>query len=165
MRASFHDLCDNIWRTLKAVVLGFILTKLLDIVLAYVLAKLLGGFSNPNSQTVSGAVSLNAGVMTAVIVLLGPVVEEILFRGVVFGTIRKSSRIAAYIVSFLLFSVYHLWQYMLTGFDWTLLMGLLQYLPASLMLAWCYEESRSIWGPIFLHMLLNLLTLQLQLNL
>jgi membrane protease YdiL (CAAX protease family) len=44
-------------------------------------------------------------------VLIGPVVEEVLFRGVVFGSIRQKNRILAYVVSMVLFSVYHIWQY------------------------------------------------------
>ena len=32
---------------------------------------------------------------------------------------------------------------------------LLQYIPASLLLARCYERCNSIWGSIFFHMLIN----------
>ncbi len=46
---------------------------------------------------------------------------------------------------------------MLAYMDLTLLIFLIQYIPVSFVLTWCYERSGSIWVPIFLHMLINAL--------
>jgi membrane protease YdiL (CAAX protease family) len=53
----------------------------------------------------------------------------------------------------LCFSLYHVAPYaVLDPVNWIFL---LQYIPASLLLARCYERCNSIWGSIFFHMLIN----------
>jgi hypothetical protein len=165
LRSSFSDLCDNIINTIQAIILGYAFEYALLYAVSIVMAIFMEDVTNPNSAAVLQQVQINKNVMIAVSVLLAPIVEECLFRATVFGTIRKKSRIAAYIVSALIFSVYHLWQYMLQGFSWTLVIYLLQYIPASIALAWAYEKGRSIWAPIFLHMLINAISIVVSLSL
>ena len=97
--------------------------------------------------------------MIAVAVLMAPLVEECLFRGVVFGTIRPKSRFWAYAASIALFSLYHVWQYVLVYQDPKLLLSALAYVPVSAALTFCYEQTRSIWPPVFFHMCINALSL------
>ena len=94
-------------------------------------------------------------------VLLAPIVEETLFRGALFGTLRGRNRLLAYAVSALAFAVYHMWQYFIAGFEWQMLLFLLQYIPPSIALCWCYEKSGSIWAPITLHALVNFMSIQM----
>ena len=84
--------------------------------------------------------------------------EEPVFRGAVFGGLRRRSRILAYLVSMLLFSLYHVWAYALI--DPVYLLFLLQYLPVSYLLCRCYERCNSIWGSVFLHMFINAVSLR-----
>ena len=63
------------------------------------------------------------------------------------------SRAAAYAASMLLFSVYHIWGY--AAADPTAWLYLLQYLPASFLLARIYEKTNTLWASIFLHMTVN----------
>ena len=51
--------------------------------------------SNPNQDTVNSLTAQDRSTMMAVAVLLAPVVEEAIFRGGIFCTIRRRSRIAA----------------------------------------------------------------------
>ncbi len=154
-RESFANMCGNLINTLVAVVVGYFAYIVLSFLVDLLLSTLLESLVNPNSAAVSAATKLNPNVMLAVGVFLAPVVEETLFRGVVFGTIRRRSRVAAYLVSTLLFSFYHLWQYLLRSFSPVLLLYLLQYLPAGLVLGWCYDYGGSVWCPVFLHMVIN----------
>lgn len=163
LRKSFSDLCDNLGKTVTSVVLAYLGYYLLSFVVVALINLLVPEFSNPNQNAVNESLKLNANVMKAVGIFLAPVVEEVLFRGVAFGSIRKKSRIVAYIVSALLFSVYHLWQYLFIDFEWTTLLYLLQYVPASIVLCWCYERCHNIWGPIFMHMLVNIISLSVNL--
>ena len=70
-----------------------------------------------------------------------------------FGCIRRKSRWLAYVVSALLFGLYHVWAEAL--YDPMQLLYALQYLPSALVLAYVYERTDSVWGSIFLHMLCN----------
>lgn len=67
--------------------------------------------------------------------------------------LRSRNRAAAWIVSVLLFSFYHVWQYAVI--DPLYLLTAVLYHPASIALNWSYERSGSIWAPIFYHMLTN----------
>ena len=108
---------------------------------------------NPNNSEIFAMAGEDFGVMAAMAVCLAPIVEELIFRGGIFGLARKRSRRLAYVLSALLFSFYHVWAYALE--DVRNLLYLLQYLPVSLLLCRCYERTNSIWGCIFFHMLVN----------
>ena len=160
LRESFFDMCDRVLHSLKCIFVSLVFYYGAAYCVNFVLAFFLTDLVNPNTGAIMADTKLNGKSMFAVSVLLAPIVEEILFRGVVFGTIRGKSRAAAYIVSTLVFSVYHLWQYAVTGYEIkTLLLYLLQYLPGSVFLAKCFEDSGSIWPPIFMHMIINYIAL------
>ena len=76
-----------------------------------------------------------------------------MFRGGVFGLLRRYNRVAAYAASMLLFAVYHVWSF--AAGDATVWLYLPQYLPAGFLLARVYEKTNSIWTGIFLHMTVN----------
>ena len=80
------------------------------------------------------------------------------FRAGLFGTLRRRSRLLAYLLSMAAFSIYHVWGYAMS--DPTSWFYLLQYLPASYLLCRCYEYCDSIWGSMFFHMLTNYVSIQ-----
>jgi len=165
MRTNFSYFTGSFLDTLKTVVWGYVLYNAAMFVIQMLLSLVLEKLANPNTSDINELVKLNPNSMIVVAVLMAPIVEEMLFRGVVFGTIRRKNRILAYVVSALLFSVYHLWRYMLDGLSWDLLLYLVQYIPPSIVLAWCYEKSRNVWAPVFLHMMINFVSVQVTLAL
>lgn len=160
LRASFSDLFNNLLGSLQAVVLAYLAYYVIVNLVFYLLSFVLTDMASPNTQEIIKQMKLDKNVMILVAVLLAPIVEETLFRGVLFGTIRRKSRVLAYIVTALVFSVYHLWQFFVGGFEWSMLLYLLQYVPASLALCWCYERSSSIWSPIVLHAAINFISVK-----
>lgn len=164
MKASFTELTRHIGETFSAILFGYTFYFAASFAVAYALNFILGITSNPNQDAIDAQLKLNPNTMLAVGVFLGPVVEEVLFRGVVFGTIRRKNVILAYIVSALLFALYHLVSYFLDGFSWELVIMLVEYIPAGIILAWCYERGKNIYAPIFLHMIINLVSITVTLN-
>ncbi|MEG2138841.1 MAG: CPBP family intramembrane glutamic endopeptidase, partial [Oscillospiraceae bacterium] len=66
--------------------------------------------------------AISPGATVAIVVLLQPLVDEILFRGLLFGSLRKYSRLLAYVVSTLAFALCSVWQFVpLYGFSYLLL--------------------------------------------
>lgn len=156
LRNSFSDFIDKFFSAIQAALFGYILYMLMLYALSYIMMLFVPQTSaNPNNEALFEQVSKNWQTIMVSSVLLAPIVEETLFRGVLFGLIRKKSRIAAYVVSFVFFSVYHLWTYALKGIDLNFIFYMLQYLPGSIVLARCYEKSGTIWSPIILHMIIN----------
>ena len=152
LRQDFDALIDAPFSCIREIARGYLAMMCFNLLLG-LLFTLLPEADNPNNASIMDAVEQDGRVMKAAIVYLTPVVEEMLFRAGIFGTIRRKNRTAAYLVSALCFSLYHVAVYaVLNPLYW---MFLLQYLPVSLLLARCYERTNSIWCSIFFHMLVN----------
>lgn len=92
-------------------------------------------------------------LLTPWLVLLGPVSEEVFFRGYVFRRLFSSAGPrAAYVVSAILFAVIH-WHPV----------GLPMYVLIGLVFCWVYRRTGTLWAPIFGHVLYNGLVITLPL--
>ena len=169
LRRDFDALLDAPLRCLREVLGGYGLMLLCNLAVGLLLLYLLPALGgNPNNQAVAAAaraaeaggsaagVSVSASgsrAMEAVIIFFGPVVEEMLFRAGIFGLLRHRNRRAAYLVSALCFALTHVAPY--AAADPGSWVYLVQYIPAALLLARCYERSNCIWCSVFFHMLNN----------
>ena len=104
---------------------------------------------------------LSPAATTVLLVVLMPLIEETLFRGLLFGTLRRESRALAYVATVLVYALSCVWRYVFqpTGVDLRYLLLAVEYLPMSLALCWCYDNGGSIWSPIALHAVINAFTL------
>ena len=116
-------------------------------------------FSNRNDEALLEMAGSSLVLFAVTTVLLAPVTEELLFRGLLFGQLSKRSRILGYLGSSLCFCLIHLLGYLGTYTPKQLLLALLQYLPAGLILAWSQEKSQSVTVPILIHMTINAISL------
>lgn len=116
---------------------------------------------NPNLLSYPEQYALAPLATVVILVVLMPVVEEPLFRGLLFGTSRRYSRILGYLLSTLVYALYCVWQFVYAygTVDFRYLLLMVEYLPMSLALTWCYDNGGSIWSPIALHMAINAVTL------
>ena len=77
--------------------------------------------------------------------ILGPIVEEILFRGLVFNELRKNMPVAlAVVLQGLAFGAYHM--------NWT---QFLYAAPLGILFGLVYLWTRSIWSTILVHIFFN----------
>ena len=153
LRQSYFG--GSFWNFVQALILGFALYYAGTWAVQALEHLLAGQVTIYNNVTVNELIFENRYVMLAVSVVFAPVIEETLVRGVVFGTIRPASRVLAYIVSALLFTLMHNWQYFGLYPALSILLSCLPYIPASVALAWVYEKGGTIWAPITLHALIN----------
>ena len=153
-RREFDPLCDYPMYCVFQIVLSYGMMLAFNMLLGLAMTLILpADQANPNNAAVMELAGEEFGKTAAIAVFLAPLVEEPIFRGSIFGLIRRTNRNAAYAVSMLLFALYHVWGYALQDpFYWVYL---LQYLPVSWLLCRCYERCNSIWGSIFLHMMIN----------
>lgn len=143
------------WELIQALILGFVLYYAGNFLYSLILGWLDLSVTSYNDQTVMELASQSRAAMVICGVILAPMIEETLVRGLLFGVIRRKSRIAAYAVTILFFAAIHVWQYVLL-YDWkSVLLAALQYVPAGIALGWTYEKSNTIWAPILLHMVIN----------
>lgn len=137
------------------VLLGLFLYWASSLVMAEVTYYLMPDFVNINDMSIA-AMSQGGFLLTAIgTVILVPVAEECLFRGLLFRGMYSQSRWAAYAVSSLCFCLPHVSAY-IGSYDWAVLaLCFIQYLPAGLILAWSYEKSNTIFTPILIHTIIN----------
>ena len=117
-----------------------------------------GNGLNLNDIAISAQIDGEPRTTLLIVIFLAPFVEEVLFRGYVFGSLRDHSRAVAYVVSCVLFAFLHVWQFAagdLLNFSRILL--LVQYLVPGLVLGWSYDRCGNLWAPILIHMSVNAL--------
>ena len=148
---------SNFWKTVGAILTGTVGFYGLNEISSRVLDLIFGSMTNLNDTAISTQIQ-DAPLSTMMIILfLAPFVEDTLFRGYVFGNLRPINRIAAYIVSCLLFAFLHVWQFIVIQRDLSYLPLMLQYIAPGLAFAWTYEKSGTLWGSILLHTVVNAL--------
>ena len=157
LKHGFHMLLDWLPENLFAFGTGLVGWA----VLAFLAGLIPLPVQNPNLVSYPEQFALAPKATVVILVVLMPIVEEPLFRGLLFGTSRKYSRILGYVLSTLVYAVYCVWQFVYAygEVDFRYLLLLVEYLPMSLALTWCYDNGGSIWSPIALHMVINTVTL------
>lgn len=154
--AHYNIWVDNAGRVLLTLVKSFLLFLGLTAVLSLLLPMaVIEEMVNPNNEALMSLTGTDFRVTHALAIFIAPIVEETLFRGVVFGTLRPKYPFAAYAVTCLVFAGAHLWQFV--GQDAMLWLYLLEYLPVSIALCYSYEKTGCLWTPILFHMMNNML--------
>ncbi len=148
-------LLQNPWRVLRFAGTGFMLYWVANLVISFLIISLAPNFHNANDQSIAELTQDNAMLMSIGTVLLVPVVEETLYRGVLFGALIRKNTFLAYALSAVLFSCIHIVGYVTTYAPLELFLSFLQYVPAGLCLAWSYQKADSIWAPILIHIAVN----------
>lgn len=145
-------------RCLGCAALGFAAYWLLSIVVQFFILFMNPEFFNVNDAYIDSMAQDNFTLIFVSTVILVPVVEECLYRGLMFGAIYNRNKLAAYLLSSIVFSMVHIIGY-IGMYDWfTLSLCLLQYLPAGLCLGWAYARADSVWAPILMHITINLIS-------
>ena len=140
---------------LRAAFLGLLLYWILSFGVNMLIVIISPDFFNVNDTSIMELTAQNYTLMAIGTVLLVPVVEETLYRGIIFRGLYNSNPASAYIVSALLFSALHVFSYIGMYPPVQLLLCALQYIPAGLCLGWAYVKADSIWAPILMHITIN----------
>ena len=140
---------------LRSAFLGLMLYWLISLLVNNFIIEVYPDFYNVNDASISGMTQENRTLMGIGTVLLVPVVEETLFRGVIFRSLYNRSPLLGFAVSVLSFGALHVLGYVGSYSPVHLLLCLLQYIPAGVCLGWAYVKADSIWAPILIHMTIN----------
>lgn len=153
-----RNLADNLGGACRMLLVGLVALYGLN-ELAYRLTNLIiTNRTNLNDTAISAQMDSAPYMTLLIVVLLAPFVEEVLFRGLVFGNLKGKSRPVAYVVSCALFALLHVWQFAVVHQDVTYFLLMLQYLVPGVVLAWAYDRSGTLWTSIALHALANALS-------
>ena len=153
--ASIGIAKEKPWRCLRFAALGFALYYLASTVIAMLIVWLRPDFSNVNDGAVMDLFQEYPTLMALATILLVPITEETLYRGLLFQGLYHKSRLLAYAISTLVFASIHVMGYIGLYDFVTLFLCFIQYLPAGIALAWAYEKSDTIAAPILMHITIN----------
>lgn len=146
-------------RLLVVTLLGFLIYRLLFLGIDALIQWLRPEFYNVNDAAIAENTRDRFWITALGAVVLVPLAEETLYRGLVFGAVQQKSRVMAYVLSVVIFAGIHIMGYVGTFPITTLMLCFLQYIPAGLVLAWAYEISGSILAPVLIHTAVNTLAI------
>jgi len=150
-------------RTFRQEIRRVLLTAAACLGVYYLLSTALGAvifavdasFSNVNDNTVTGFLGSNPVLTSAATIVLAPISEELLFRGLVFHRARRLGKWAAYVISIAAFAAIHIMGYVGSFSAPRLLLCFLQYIPAGIVLAAGMDATGSIITPMLIHACIN----------
>jgi len=152
-----RNFADNLSVCCQTVVVGLVALYGLNELVYRLTRVLVGNHTNLNDMTVSAQIQGAPRTTLLIVIFLAPFVEEVLFRGLVFGCLKSKSRTVAYLLSCGLFALLHVWQFAVVHKDITYFLLMVQYLVPGAVLAWSYDRSGSLWTPIGLHAVVDAL--------
>lgn len=152
---SLECAAKNLAAFLRAVALGFVVYWAVNYVISLLLGLICPEFANVNDQSIAGMYGQHPVLIAIGTVLLVPLAEECVYRGLIFSQLKPKNRGVAYAVSSLAFCAVHVMGYVGVYPTATLVLCFLQYVPAGLLLAWSYEHCGSIIAPILIHTAVN----------
>ena len=116
-------------------------------------------FANVNDASIMEMASDDYTLTAIGTVLLAPVAEELMYRGLIFDALHHRSPAGAFFVTTVVFAAIHVVGYIGLYSPFVLLLCFVQYIPAGLCLGWAYTRSGNIWAPILAHIAINQTTI------
>jgi len=105
--------------------------------------------ASQNQQAINSIMNVHPFIMAATTVLLAPLVEELVFRKTIMGSMSKLPPFFSIALSSFLFGLIHV----ISGRDFIFI---IPYMAMGIPLGWSYYRHKNIWIPIGIHVLQNL---------
>jgi len=140
-------------RVYTTAIVAFLSLFLLNIINSVMVSLFIKDIKNTNEEDIELLTKLHPFIMISYACILGPILEELIFRKLFFGVIKKFSKILAYIVSCFLFAFGHF------GFSITTLINEIYNFPiyflAGAILAYAYDYDGYLAASIVAHIVYN----------
>ena len=156
---SLAAVTRRFWGFVQAVILGWVLYQTVTFLVIHAVQWARPSLRNLNNDYFAAQAAENFTLTALPTIFLAPPVEELLFRGLLFGTLHRKSRFLAFAISALAFALVHVTGYLAYYGPLDGLLLLLQYLPAGLALGWAYEKADTILAPMVIHMIINAISM------
>lgn len=157
---SLVQVGKRFWGFVQAVILGLVLYYAGTLLLGRIVSDWMPELENVNDASIAAMARELRWVMVVGTVLLAPLAEECIFRGLVFQGLHRTNRIAAYVCSTVAFCLIHVAGYVGQEELLTLAVLAVEYIPAGISLAWAYEKADTIFAPILMHTLINAMSVR-----
>ena len=154
---SLHIATKSLFRCIIFAALGFFLYYASNILLTKATHAILPGYINANNSKVAALIAQSPLLMGIGVAFFVPIIEETLYRGLIFRELYHKNPWLGYLLSTAIFSLIHVTGYLGVYDPAALLASFLLYLPAGLCLSWAYVQADTIVAPIMIHITVNLI--------
>lgn len=123
------------------------------------ITSLFGGENtSSNQELINTLTDAHPALMILTSVFLAPILEEMMFRGIVFSWLYEVNPYFAHLVSAFLFGFVHIMSSVLSGnmFEWV---QIFSYFFMGIVLSVLYEKTNNIYVPILTHATNNLISM------
>lgn len=156
MLASLKQLWKiNLGEFVLVLFIGMVVNYVSNMITSTFCFAVLGNNESMNNEVVSDFIVQSPLMMVVMTVILAPIVEEIIFRAILFRPLSEKLPWLGYVISALLFGLMHVWQAALINMDWRELIYIIQYIPSALILCYICKRMKNIWCSIIMHSLIN----------
>lgn len=125
------------------------------------ITMILGGAINSENQALINTITVaHPIVMTITTVILAPILEEVVFRGMIFGWLYEINPKLAHFISAFIFGFIHVMLAIMNGNvgEWV---QIFSYFFMGFVLSYLYEKRNNIYVPILTHSMNNLISMLL----
>lgn len=144
---------NMIWSATAGIGIMYFISYISNIIITLVLGN---SDTASNQLLFESLIEKNFAFMALQAILFAPVVEELIFRGLIFRSLRGYNMYLAHFVSAFLFGFIHIYQGLFAG-DMTQLLYLLSYGGMGFAFSLAYEKKKTIVVPMLVHFLNNLI--------
>lgn len=158
LKRSFRYFKTRIGDNSKVIIRGLLTMYGLNIVLSLIIYMISGESTTGNQELIESGFSVYPVLYAFTAVIFAPIVEELIFRGVLYQELRsKNSYKLPIIISSVSFGLIHTLPIYLSGGNSVEMLFLLVYTAMGFILTMVYEKTGSIYSSISLHLLNNLI--------
>lgn len=154
IKAFRQNLVKNIlWSATAGLGIMYLISYLANILIVL----FLGTTDSATNQLLFESLIENNFIFMAIqAIVFAPIVEELIFRGLIFRTFRQYNIYLGHFISAFCFGFIHIYQGLFAG-DMTQLIYLLSYGGMGFAFSLVYEKRKTIVAPMIVHMLNNLI--------
>ncbi len=140
------------WFSVKAYALLYATNFVTSLLVAFILGS---SESSANQSGIETIMDVAPVIMFICVVFVAPILEELVFRGLIFRVFRNKSVIAAHAISAFLFGFMHCAEEIIMYQNFSEVVQMLPYIAMGLVFSLAYEKYKTIGVPIYMHMLNN----------
>lgn len=150
-----NNLKDNL---LYGCIIGLACLYLVGIIGGIITMVLGGADQSENQNLINSIAVVHPIIMFFTTVILAPMLEEIVFRGMIFGWLYELNPKIAHLFSAFLFGFVHIMISVINGnmAEWV---QIFSYFFMGFVLSWLYEKKNNIFVPMLTHSMNNLISM------
>lgn len=145
---------DNLGKTIKSVLKNQCLMYCFNLVINVAILIFIGNETSNNQASLIEMLNDRVFATAFLSIFFAPLVEELVFRGSLFSLFYKKNKKLCILIAACAFGFLHVFSSIFTQ-DWADLIYFFSYASMGYCLCRCYEQTKTIYGPIFLHVLNN----------